>query len=57
MFLSVENSLIVYLILNNDTVSLRKLRYNYCKLVSDKVKLFIDIPNDIIALETIVYIL
>lgn len=57
MFLSVENSLIVYLILNNDTVSLRKLRYNYCKFVSDKVKLFIDIPNDIIALETIVYIL
>lgn len=30
---------------------------NYCKFVSEKVKLFIDIPNDIIASETVVYIL
>lgn len=57
MFLGVGNSLIVYLILNNDTVSLRKLRYNYCKFVSEKVKSFIDIPNDIIASNTILYIL
>lgn len=57
MFLNVGNLLIVYLILNNDTVSLRKLRYNFCKFVSEKVQSFIGIPNDIIASDTILYIL